>query len=202
MTDLKYRCMKCGTCCHEVPGNIEYPTYKRIPLYPDEAEILIKIAKERAVPFKVIEDLVFPDKKNNKIIVVTYRIRLDNEHKRCPFYSESTGCTVHEYKPLACKAYPLALKQIDAFNSKIDIDPLCNFVINNYEELENSDSKLIQQIFEIEYKNAMEHLKKNKKIMLKLKELEYLNKIDIYRKIKLEDFNRFLKEWDRTELIV
>ena len=40
MVDMKYTCRLCGTCCHEVPG--EY--VKRIPLYPDEAEILIEIA--------------------------------------------------------------------------------------------------------------------------------------------------------------
>ena len=109
MSELKYTCMKCGTCCHEVPGDY----VKRIPLYPDEADILIEVAKERSVPFLIIEDLVFPDIKNQKILVVTYRIRLDNETQGCPFYDKNKGCTVHDVKPLACQAYPLALKQID-----------------------------------------------------------------------------------------
>ena len=46
--------MKCGTCCHEVPGDY----VKRIPLYPDEVERLIKVAKNRGVVFQVIEDLM------------------------------------------------------------------------------------------------------------------------------------------------
>ncbi|MHA1757125.1 MAG: YkgJ family cysteine cluster protein, partial [Promethearchaeota archaeon] len=132
MNDLKYKCMKCGTCCHEIP---QCPGAKRIPLYPEEVNKLIKIAKERNIDFKVIEDLVFPDVLNKKILVITYKIILDNETKGCPFYDESFGCTIHEIKPLACQAYPLSLKTIDAFNLEITIDPLCNFVIANREEL-------------------------------------------------------------------
>lgn len=190
--------MKCGTCCHEVPG--EY--VKRIPLYPDEADRLIEVAKERGVPFKIIEDLVFPDIKNEQILVVTYRIRLDNEDECCPFYIDGKGCTVHELKPLACQAYPLALKQIDAFNFKIDIDPLCHFVIQNYDELKGSNHEHIKEIFFQEYPNAMNHLKKNKKIMMKLRKLEYEGKIAISRKISIEKFNECLENWDRNEIKV
>lgn len=195
--DLRYNCQLCGTCCHEIPGDY----VKRIPLYPEEAEELIEIAKNRGVLFKVIEDLVFPDVLNEKILVVTYRIRLDNETHGCPFYDKNSGCTVHQVKPLACQAYPLALKQIDAFNFKIDIDPLCNFVIDHYEQLSNVNIDDIKKIFKDEYPKAMNHLKKNKKIMLKIKKLEYLKEIKISREITIEDFNRALKEWDRTEII-
>lgn len=186
--------MKCGTCCHE----IEFK--KRIPLYPEEADELIEIAKERGVEFKILEDLVFPDVLNKKILVVTYKIRLDNETHGCPFYDPEEGCTVHEVKPLACKAYPLALKQVDAFNFQISVDPLCNFVDSNYDLIKEADFTKIIEIFRNEYPNAQEHLKKNKNLMLKIKELEYENKIAISREISLEDFNKYLKEWDREEI--
>jgi len=194
---MKYNCQKCGTCCHEIPG--EYS--KRIPLYPDEADKLIEIAKNRGVAFRIIEDLVFPDLKNKKILVITYKIQLDNENKCCPFYDNNFGCTVHEVKPLACQAYPLALKHIDAFNFKIDIDPLCQFVVTNYDKLKNTDLESIKKIFYDEYPKAMNHLKKNKKIMLKLRELEYFKKIEICREITLEDFNEYLREWERDEIV-
>jgi len=197
MTNFKYDCMKCGTCCHEVPGDY----VKRIPLYPDEAENLIKIAKERGVIFQVIEDLVFPDVLNQKILVLTYRIRLDNESQGCPFYNANSGCTVHKTKPLACQAYPLALKQEDAFNFKISIDPLCHFVRANYDALNETDLEQIKNIFYEEYPKAEKHLNKNKKIMLKIKKLEITKKIQISRQIKLEDFNNYLKEWERVEII-
>jgi len=201
MKELKYSCKNCGTCCSEVPGTIEYPTYKRIPLYPDEADRLIEIAKQRTIPFKIIEDLVFPDEKSQKILVVTWRIKLDNKNKQCAF-NDKNGCQVHDVKPLACRAYPLAIKQEDAFNSRISIDPLCNWVIYKYENLCNIDFEQIKKIFPNEYLHAQEHLKRNKSIMLKLRELENSNKIKIFRNISSEDFNKYLKQWERVEIRV
>lgn len=198
MKDLTYECMKCGTCCHEVPGDY----VKRIPLYPDEADRLIEIAKKRGVEFKIIEDLVFPDLKNEKILVVTYRIRLDNDKGGCPFYDDDVGCTVQEKKPYACQAYPLSLKREDAFNFQISIDPLCNFVIQRYEDLSNVDSEDLMKIFPEEYPNAEKFYRKNTRLMLKIRKLEEEGKIKIARQISLEDFNKALKNWDREELIV
>ncbi|MFX1590550.1 MAG: YkgJ family cysteine cluster protein, partial [Promethearchaeota archaeon] len=194
----QYKCRLCGTCCHEVPGDY----VKRIPIYPDEAEILIKVAKERNVEFKIIEDLVFPDFKNEKILILTYRIRLDNESKGCPFYNIQKGCTVHDFKPLACQSYPLALKQIDAFNFEISIDPLCNFVIENYNELESLDLPKLKEIFKDEYPKAEKFYRKNKKLMLKIRKLETLKKIEIPREISIENFNACLQYWSREEIIV
>jgi hypothetical protein len=94
----------------------------------------------------------------------------------------------------------LALKQVDAFNFEISIDPLCNYVIRYYNFLKNADFDNIKEIFRDEYPKALEHLKKNKKIMLKIKKLEYKNKIKISRQIMLEDFNKYLKEWEREEI--
>ena len=73
MTELNYACLKCGACCHE----IEYK--KRIPLYPEEANFLIEIAKKRGIALKIIEDLVFLDMLNKKILVVTYKILFEKK---------------------------------------------------------------------------------------------------------------------------
>jgi len=195
---LKYKCRMCGTCCHEVPG--EY--VKRIPIYPDEANRMINIAKGRGIEFKIIEDLVFPDLMNEKILILTYRIRLDNAYQCCPFYDRKGGCTVQNIKPLACQAYPLALKQIDAFNFEISIDPLCNFVIQNYSELENLDLEKLKEIFKEEYPKVDKFYQKNKKLIFKIRKLEAGNKIEIPRQIYIDDFNNYLKNWDRKEIIV
>ena len=194
MTEQSYKCLKCGICCHE----IEYK--KRIPLYPEEANLLIEIAKKRGIAFKIIEDLVFPDILNKKILIVTYKIIFDKKTNGCPFYDNISGCTVHDTKPLACKAYPLALKQIDAFNFQISVDPLCHFVNNQYDLLKNASFSTMKEIFKYEYPNAQNHLMKNKNLMLKIKQLEFKNKIKISRQISLEDFNKYLKEWEREEL--
>ena len=193
-----YKCKMCGTCCHEVPGDY----VKRIPIYPDEADKLIEIAKERNIQFKIIEDLVFPDVKNEKILILTYRIRLDNKNQACPFYNDQKGCNVHDSKPLACQAYPLALKRVDAFNFEISIDPLCNFVIENYNELENSDLHQLKEIFKEEYPKAERFYRKNKRLMLKIRKLEVTKKILIPCEISLDEFNTWLKIWERKEIIV
>jgi Fe-S-cluster containining protein len=188
----------CGTCCHEVPGNF----VKRIPIYPEEVDKLVEIAKQRNIPFKVIEDLVFPDIKNEKILILTYRIRLDNEKQGCPFYDEVNGCTVHESKPLACQAYPLALKREDAFNFKISIDPLCNFVIDNYEDLEKLELIQLKEVFKEEYPKGERFYRKNKKLILKMRKLETTGKIKIPQQIALDDFNKYLQTWERKHISV
>ena len=180
---VKYTCQKCGTCCHEVEGK-ELGYVKRIPLY------------------RVIEDLVFPDVENRKIYVVTYRILLDNENHCCPFYNQNKGCTVHNIKPLACQSYPLALKHIDAFNFQITIDPLCNFVVAEYNLLKEADLEKLKDIFEYEFPKAEKFYRKNKKLMLKIRQLEFEKKIKISRQITVDDFNQALKEWDRIEITV
>ena len=190
--------MQCGVCCFEIP---ESPGAKRIPLYPEEVDRLVDVAKERGIKFQVIEDLVFPDTINKKILVITYKILLNNEKKGCPFFDENTGCTVHEIKPYACQAYPLSLKRIDSFNLEITIDPLCHFVIQHREALKKkADMESIKKIFKNEYPKAEKFFRKNKRIQLKIRKLEAEKKISIPREITLEQFNDALKNWEREEI--
>jgi Fe-S-cluster containining protein len=200
MTEFKFRCLMCGTCCHEVPQVDDEPTYKRIPLYPEELIRLEKLAEERGIELRTIEDVVFPDVKNKRILVLTYRILLDNEEKVCPFHDPKVGCTIQELKPLACYAYPLAVKTLDAFNMEIQIDPLCKFTIENYTNLKGIDGNSIKIIYDTEYNRAKRMLVRNKKAIFNIKILEKEGKIHIPDKIDISDFNRYLKEWDRTEL--
>jgi Fe-S-cluster containining protein len=198
--DLKFRCLKCGRCCHEVQGSPDDPTYKRIPLYPEEADRLERLAKERNIPLKMIEDLVFPDDKNHKILVLTYRIMLDNEEQVCPFHVPGMGCSIHDQKPLACRSYPLALKTEDAFNMKINIDPLCKFTTVNQEIIEHLTFDKFKQIYDEEFEYAKKHLSRNKQLILHLNIKEREGLIHIPREIDNADFDRYLKEWDREFL--
>ncbi|MBN1800076.1 MAG: YkgJ family cysteine cluster protein [Candidatus Lokiarchaeota archaeon] len=198
MTNLVYSCQKCGTCCFEIPNQ---PGAKRIPLYPEEVDKLISIAKEYNIRFAVKEDLVFPDELNSKIIVITYRIILEPSG-HCPFFITDRGCSIHDHKPYACQAYPLSLKRLDAFQFEITIDPLCNFVINNYEELASKSLKELEGIFIEEFPKAKRFYEKNKKLQYKILKLEAENKIKIAREVTLEDFNNALKKWKRMELRV
>ncbi len=200
MSELRYECMKCGICC-SISEEIQNNYIKRIPLYPEEVEKLIDIAKVRNLPFKVKEDLVFPDIKNKKILILTYRLILKPEG-RCVFYDVKEGCTIHKIKPYACQAYPLAIRRVDSFNLEITIDPLCNFVSNNYENLKDIDLKKIKEIFINEYPKAEKFYEKNKRLQLKIRRLEAEGKIQISRQITIEEFNKALKNWDREEIRV
>ena len=196
----RYICLKCGRCCHEVKGAIDDPTYKRIPLYPEEADRLEALAKERNIPLRIIEDVVFPDIKNQKILVLTWRVLLDNEGQVCPFHSPDVGCTIHNKKPLACKAYPLAIKTEDAFNMTINIDPLCKFTEMNRELLEKIEFDKLKEVYDIEYGLAMDLLKRNKHAIMELRAKEALGQIEIPKTISSDDFDKYLKEWDRITL--
>ncbi|MHA1338650.1 MAG: YkgJ family cysteine cluster protein [Promethearchaeota archaeon] len=198
--EFKFRCLMCGRCCHEVSGTKDDPTYKRIPLYPEEAVRLEKLAEKHNITLHLIEDVVFPDIKNEKILVLTWRILLDNKEKVCPFHSNDKGCIIQDQKPLACLAYPLSLQTIDAFNTQIQIDPLCKFTIENYDVLKNINAKKLKQIYDLEYPRAQKMLNRNKKAILKIRILEQKGKIQIPKEIDCSDFNKYLKEWDRIEI--
>jgi Fe-S-cluster containining protein len=196
MSEFKYKCEQCGLCCYDVEGSYN----KRIPLYIEEVDRLVEIAKKCNISFQVIEDLVFPDIKNKKILVLTYRILLNNSKKRCPFYEEDIGCSIHDSKPISCQAYPLSIKQEDAFHFNISIDPSCTFINKHYDSIKNRNKQEIENIFKQEYQNAEKHLRKNKSLILKIKDLEYGGKIKIARKISINEFEHYLKKWDREEI--
>jgi Fe-S-cluster containining protein len=200
MNNLRYNCLRCGTCC-SIPNDIKDDYIKRIPLYPEEVERLIQIAKKRNLAFKVKEDLVFPDLKNKQILILTYRILLKPKGT-CVFYDVNSGCSIHEEKPYACQAYPLAIRRVDSFNLEITIDPLCKFVSNNYEKIADIDIQKIKEIFFDEYPKAEKFYEKNKRLQLKIRRLEAEKKIKISRQITLKDFNYALKNWDRKEIRV
>jgi Fe-S-cluster containining protein len=209
MEDLKFRCMCCGKCCHEVPKDEiqdEYANdennnaYKRIPLFNEEADRLEKLAEEMDVPLRIIEDLVFPDIKNQKILVLTYRILLDNPDQCCPFYNNEIGCRINDQKPLACRAYPLALKTEDAFNMRINIDPLCQFTIDHREELEQIDFPKLVNVYDIEMELAKDLLNRSKQSILNLMEKQQLGEIEIPINVDVNDYNRYLNEWEREAI--
>ncbi len=66
--------------------------------------------------------------------------------------------------------------------------------------MNNIDIKQLEEVFEEEFPKAQKFYQKNKKLQLKIKKLEYERKIIIPREITLENFNKYLKKWDRKEI--
>ena len=195
----KFECLKCGKCCHEY----EFATdlnIKRIPVFPEELEVLEDYARENDINIKFIEDVVFPDRVSRKILVITYKIILEGATKVCPFFDEKRGCLVNEIKPIACRAYPLAQKKIDAFNESIEIDPYCEFVSKFEEIIKNMSSNDLKEFFHDEFLESQRLMRKNQDIILKIREFTFQGKLDIPDKISPEEFDTCLKKWERFYL--
>ncbi|MHA1369766.1 MAG: YkgJ family cysteine cluster protein [Promethearchaeota archaeon] len=192
---MEFKCLKCGTCCHEYDFAGD-ENLKRIPVFLDEIENLEKFAAKNNIKIQFIEDVVFPDEINKKILVITYKIILNGPNKSCPFYSVREGCRVNNIKPLACKAFPLAQKLIDAYHYRVDIDPYCSF-IQKYKNNIKWNEESIKTTFPKEYEFSKELMEKNQSLILKIRELTASGKISIPKKINVDSLNARLKNWDR-----
>jgi Fe-S-cluster containining protein len=196
---LDFTCLRCGTCCHEYEfagsNNI-----KRIPVFINELEKLEMYATEQDIKIKFLEDVVFPDTINEKIIVITYKIVLEGEERCCPFFSPDIGCQVNSFKPLACRAYPIAQKKVDAYHVSIDLDPYCKFIENHDEEARSLSEKDIETAFPSEYLESKQLMEKNQQIILKIKQLTQQGKINIPETVTPDELDAWLQSWDREYL--
>nr|MDO8083688.1 YkgJ family cysteine cluster protein [Candidatus Sigynarchaeum springense] len=189
--------MRCGSCCHEYEF-ADGTNFKRIPIFPEELDELEAFAKDKGILIKFLEDVVFPDTKNKRIIVVTYRIVLEGLDKCCPFFQVSVGCMVNKIKPLACKAYPLAQKKIDAYTQEMYLDPYCRFIECNESRVRKAATENIKTLFGSELDFSTRLMKKNQEIILKIKQLTVEGKILIPDKVSTSDLDVWFRTWDRA----
>ncbi len=198
-SSLKFECLKCGTCCHEYDF-ADDASIKRIPVFPEELGNLEKYAMEHGIKVKFLEDVVFPDVKNEKILVITYKIILEGKEKCCPFFSTSGGCLVNTFKPLACKAYPIAQKKVDACHTSMDLDPYCKFIERNEDQVKKCSQQDLKSLFPAEILQSKLLMEKNQEIILILKQLTFLGKISIPDTISADHMNNYLQSWEREFL--
>jgi len=169
-------------------------------VFVDELENLEHFATVQDIKIKFLEDVVFPDTKNEKIIVITYKIILEGEERCCPFFSADIGCQVNSFKPLACKAYPIAQKKVDAYHISIDLDPYCKYVENHDAEIRDFSEYEIETSFPAEFRESKRLMEKNQQIILKIKQLTYQGKIIIPETVNPEELDAWLQTWDREYL--
>lgn len=207
MDSKRFSCIKCGKCCvfsQNLQENAENKDdefiEKKIPVYPEEADILEILAKDNDIQLSLLEDNVLPDTLNQRIVVTRYQILLDEDNNyRCPF-SKNNLCTIYDNRPLVCRAYPVSSKEIEGFNREIFIDPKCSGIDNIRDSLENLIIEDIKQIFPLEYRAAVKIFNREKQIMLKLRELVEDEEIFLNEGIRMDEFDEALKNWDRTIL--
>jgi len=204
----KFQCARCGLCCAKpIIEEVEAKDiFKKIPIYPEEAEMLEELAAMNNIPLRMIEDFdaCIPDTLNKKIMVTRYTIMLDEENNnRCPF-SADNGCSIYDNRPLVCRAYPISMRELDAFQREIFIDDDCaaikEFRKENKDYFANFTMDDIKAYFPIEYRIAVRLFDKEKQIALKLRLLEREKKIELNTQLSVEEFDVALREWDRVEI--
>ncbi len=210
---MQFRCTPCNpSCCGIRDGE-----QKKIMLFPEEVERLERhaIALKRD-EFAVIEDLLFPDTKNHVLLVASYRLYLERDkNKQCAFLDPSTGfCQIHaiggpEEKPLVCRAYPIAIKAIDAVTREYYIDTGCPVIEKTRDEYAVI-SKLtsIQDVEEFlagsfpdEFPAAKEIVTRLNWIPLRLRQLELEGKIAVPDEFSQDQWMDALDHWDRKDLV-
>ncbi len=199
---MKFKCLGCGICCKNITQTNEEGeeiVSKKIPIYPEEADRLESIASLRSVDdLKIVEDFVFADKKTQKILVVRYKYML-KEGEYCVFSDPTTRkCTIYENRPLVCRGYPIAMRDIDAFNTEIIVDPDCPGVQQLLKEIKQLTIKELKECFPDEVHWAKKTFEREKRSIEILKQMEHTKEICLEDKFTFEEFNNALKDWERT----
>ncbi|HEC81614.1 MAG TPA: hypothetical protein ENI42_04225 [Thermoplasmatales archaeon] len=124
-TNIVFSCNRCGACCNNIQGNFTEKeiqdikvVFKRfenqgmylaldpekfsIPLFPQEAETMKKLASTLGVEFNPVPKLFMLDSRTGYCIVLEWDLGYSN----CPFF-EKNRCLIHKNRPLACQSFPV-----------------------------------------------------------------------------------------------
>ncbi len=117
----------------------------------EEMPVVFPWEKKRLEKFKglINRDLVFKPyiiySSGNQHIVVLYKWIING---LCPFL-KNNKCSIHEYKPLACKMYPLLVGWDD---NTLRVSLECPWIKNNIDKVKRLDPA---KVFEKEYSVAV-----------------------------------------------
>lgn len=211
---MHFECNGCATPCCALRNSEEE---KKIMLFPEEVAFLetqaIALGKDH---FAVIEDLVFPDTLNKKILVGAYRLYLEvHPQLSCDFMHLDTHyCQIHEVlgmeqKPLVCKAYPIAIKTVDATTKEYFLDTGCPFIEEHVDAYINMKEMttvpeidaFLRENFQDEFLAANQIVNRLAWIPLRLRQLEQEGKILVPDKFSAEEWTDALANWERVDLI-
>lgn len=203
---MKFACAAgCVSCCSSGEGDD-----KKILVFPEEVALLeglaVDLGREK---FAVIEDLVFPNVKGQTVLVATYKLYFIHD-STCAFLDKSEGkCTIHDSKPLACKAYPIAIKTIDAISKEYFLDTGCQAIQNHLDFYatvkEFSDVPAVEAFLCEHFPAELEAAKRMRDrmgwISLRLRQREYLGDLQMPEDdFSVVDFEEALENWKREDL--
>jgi Fe-S-cluster containining protein len=129
-------CRKCARCCsgfqsdagfhpeddliirkrlYEASGIIYlHPIPNKLCVSPEEAEMMVKEAKERNIQLKLLPNKLLYDEENNKLIILDYVL----DHGICPFLDNKL-CSIYEQRPKFCREFPKIKSNMKELNRKI-----------------------------------------------------------------------------------
>ncbi|GIU69619.1 MAG: hypothetical protein KatS3mg002_0855 [Candidatus Woesearchaeota archaeon] len=181
-------CTQCGECCHirekkDISEEEEkaYFSYMynnfgiiyfaklsdvTITIWPEEKEVLEKIAKEKGVNISFKSKRGYYDAEDKSLIIIDYYIDADI----CPFFNrKAKQCTIYENRPLICRSYPLlTTKTLGKCKYKKND-------VNDYESEKIYAKKLDEKTYKI--KKLLKEMISNKRILLDKKDLEDVRNI-------------------------
>lgn len=99
---LRFKCILEGLCCRLSP----------ITIQSFEAIILAEIARKLGLRISIKPSYKVYEKINRIYLVLSYVLELDKDRGACPFL-KNNKCLIHNiYKPLICRSFPYAPKQV------------------------------------------------------------------------------------------
>mgnify|MGYP001566369284 CR=1 FL=1 len=111
--ETNFSCETCGNCCRTKLINISHKDIKNIlknrpDLKPDDFLKIMPINKA-FLPDKYEKEF-FISAGNKRHWLVLEKKENSND---CIFLTDNNYCSIHEFKPLACKVWPFSLRQTD-----------------------------------------------------------------------------------------
>jgi len=176
---ISFQCERCGRCCN--PSQFEKDIVHYIPLYLDEVDNIIQLARHNNLKIDLEPDLMYFDELNQQLIIVTYALRIDN--RGCPFYH--SGCMIYDQRPITCKAYPISIFRSND-NTGIILKPECSFVQKYGVSLKELDYYEMSDVFGNEFPFSREIQIRGNSITDQIIELEKFGKIRVPVKLPVE----------------
>ncbi len=127
LTELKFKCEQCGTCCKRIRTRQEYydeqerdfiknyfygklpivqleqPEKMTFPIWPWEARLLSEKATQQGIEPKIKPLRAIFDLEREETIVTAYFIDSDE----CTLLDNKHKCIAYEERPLICKQFPM-----------------------------------------------------------------------------------------------
>ncbi len=98
---IHFECTNCGLCCKA----------NRIPLREEDIERLQEQGYELDQLFEEISPVLISSQNIDGNFIKAYILRKKPFSNECIFLDENNMCKVHEFKPLACRIYPFAIRK-------------------------------------------------------------------------------------------